>query len=160
LDLTPFLQFNFFLRFKCFNTAIKAQLQIAAAFDLKYMGSTHENMLAAIDREIARLLHLKKSILEQQAREMEIKTMRERAGMFSDMLLKASSFRDTSDTLNYIKCFILPWKNYILECYFPRTFEALPEKLPDGWNPMESTILLMELSDALERDSNALASMQ
>ena len=125
------------------------------------MNSVHyEDILAALDKEIIRLLQIKNSVLKRQARAEEIDAMRNRAEMFSEMLLKASTIQNPASAMNYIKCFVLPWKNYLLEYYFPKTFEVLPEMLPDAWNAMETSILLLQLSDALEQDRDALAEIQ
>ncbi len=117
---------------------------------------TFEDMLAAVDREIIRFLELRNKIIALQAHKLEIETMRERAEMFSDMLFKASTFNNEIQALNYVKTFILPWKNYLLQSYFPKTFNALPEAIPVTWNHIETSILLLQLSETLKEDSHAL----
>ena len=117
---------------------------------------TFEDMLAAVDREIIRFLELRNKIIALQAHKLEIETMRERAEMFSDMLFKASTLNNEMQALNYVKTFILPWKNYLLQSYFPKTFHALPEVIPEVWNHMETSILLLQLSETLKEDSQNL----
>ncbi len=117
---------------------------------------TFEDMLAAVDREIIRFLELRNKIIALQAHKLEIETMRERAEMFSDMLFKASTLNNEIQALNYVKTFILPWKNYLLQSYFPKTFNALPEVIPEVWNHMETSILLLQLSETLKEDSQDL----
>jgi hypothetical protein len=121
---------------------------------------TFEDMLAAVDKEIIRFLVLRNKIIALQAHQLEIETMRERAEMFSDMLFKASTLNDAMQALNYVKTFILPWKNYLLESYFPKTFDALPEAIQETWNHMQTSILLLQLSETLKEDSLALQKLE
>ena len=156
LGFTPFLRFSFFvIKFQQSHKNRRSlRLQpFAAGMDAP---KTFDDMLAEVDRRIIRFLELRNKIIALQAHKLEIETMRERAEMFSDMLFKASTLNNEIQALNYVKTFILPWKNYLLQSYFPKTFNALPEAMPETWNHMETSILLLQLSETLKDDSLAL----
>ena len=116
-----------------------------------------EALLAAVGETLVNLMQVRNAILAIKAKVLDITTMIDRGNMFNDMLVKASTYTDARSAEMYIKVYVLPWKNYLNEQYFPNTFQALPEMLPNNWNLYEKSILLMELSEALRVDRDALS---
>ncbi len=139
---------------------IEQQIQcITAVYDtIARVLPNNDTLLPAIAETIAGLMQLRNTTMSMQARILEMKLMKERGSMFNDMLIKASTFQDIEKAQMYIKVYVLPWKNYLSPHYFPITYEALPEYLPNKWNMHEKSILLMELSEALRVDREALSS--
>jgi hypothetical protein len=124
------------------------------------ISTIYDSILAEIDEEIVRLMEARNRIIAKQARAVEITAMRERGEMICNLLTKASSLRNSYDVLLYINAYIMPWRHYLIQKYFPKTIAALPESLPSKWNDMEVSIFFLEMSGALEQDRAVLASLQ
>ena len=119
----------------------------------------YDDILAALDADIVRLIQARNTIAAKQAHITEINNMRERGGTMSDLLIKASTFADPGEAHLYINTYILPLKDYLPQEYFPKTLSALPESLPSKWNDFEVSIFFLEVSGALEQDRAVLASL-
>jgi hypothetical protein len=117
---------------------------------------TYEERLKLIDMEIHRLILMRNDLILNQVRANELQAMRERGTMLSDMLKKAATFTNPDEATSYIISFILPWRKYLPQQYFPNTLQNIPEKLPDNWNIMEACILILGIEDAVDRDRAAL----
>jgi hypothetical protein len=124
------------------------------------ISTIYDSILAEIDEEIVRLMEARNRIIAKQARAVEINAMRERGEMICNLLTRASSLRNSYDVLLYINAYIMPWRHYLIQKYFPKTLAALPESLPSKWNDMEVSIFFLEVSGALEQDRAVLASLQ
>jgi hypothetical protein len=117
---------------------------------------TYEEKLSLIDNEIQRLILMRNDLILHKARADELQAMRERGIMLSDMLRKAATFADAVQATSYIIEFILPWRTYLPQRYFPNTLQFIPEELPENWNIMEACIMILGIEDALDRDRAAL----
>ena len=159
VNATPFMSSNEELQRMLVKIEDEIQ-RMATVYDTltRILPASDTLLLPAVADTVAGLLQLRNDTLLMQARLLEIKAMKERGSMFSDMLIKASTFRDPQRAEMYIKVYVLPWKNYLLQHYYPLTYNALPEYLPNNWNMHEKSILLMELSEALRLDREALSS--
>ena len=112
-----------------------------------------------IDMEIQRLVLMRNDLILEKIRLNELQAMRERGVMLSDILKKAATFTNPVEATSFIINFILPWRKYLPQQYFPNTLESIPEELPDNWNIMEACILILGIEDAVDRDSAELDAM-
>ena len=112
-----------------------------------------DDVLAVIDREIDELQKLRAKIVQDRAKEYRRHVMGERVSVFSGMIIRASTLRDARAE-EYIKLFVLPWKSVLPQRLFPKTTQALPEKL-ENWDNAKTAALLLDLHRALEDDYKA-----
>jgi hypothetical protein len=112
-----------------------------------------DDVLAVIDEEIGKLQALREKIVQDRAREYRRHVMGQRVSVFSGMTIRASTLRDARAE-EYIKLFILPFKNVLPPRMFPKTTQALPEKL-ENWDNAKTAALLLDLHRALEDDYKA-----
>ena len=150
---------TFFAQYDAILRTVEAEIErVKAVYDtIATVLPENETLLPAIGMTLFNLLRVCNTVLEIKAKVLDVTTMIDRGNMFNDMLVKASTYTDPMSAEMYIKVYVLPWKNYLNEQYFPNTFQALPEMLPNNWNMYEKSILLMELSEALRVDRDALS---
>ena len=152
---------TFFFEYDAIQRTVEAEIErVTVVYDtIARVLPENQTLLPAIGETVVSLLRVRNSIIAIKAKVVEITTMIDRGNMFNDMLTKASTYKDARSAEMYIKVYILPWKNYLSPEYFPNTYQALPEMLANNWNMYEKSILLMELSEALRVDREALSQL-
>jgi hypothetical protein len=113
----------------------------------------HNEKISEIEREIGRLM-LQRSKLLKEAE--VIRSVYSRGQMLSDMLYKASTFKDTEHALDYTKQYIIPMRDHLMPSHFSHAIHALLEPLPKRWTRIEASDFFITVSRALERDRVAL----
>ena len=112
-----------------------------------------DEQISEIDREIGRLM-LQRSKLLKEAE--VIRSVYSRGQMLSDMLYKASTFKDTEHALDYTKQYIIPMRDHLMPSHFSHAIHALLEPLPKTWTRIDASDFLIAVSRALEQDRVAL----
>lgn len=112
-----------------------------------------DDVLAVIDSEIDKLQKMRAKIVQDRAKEYQKHMMGQRVSVFSGMIIRASTLRDARAE-EYIKFYILPFKTVLPPRMFPKTTQALPEKL-ENWDNAKTVALLLDLHRALEDDYKA-----
>ena len=119
--------------------------------------------ICEVDKEIAKLM-AKRNLLVQKA--VDMKELCKRGKILSDLLVKASTFENPYQSMNYILRYILPMKDFLPIEHFPCTVTALAaglelrwphDEAPLDWSRVEASRFLLAVSTALGQDRAAFA---
>jgi hypothetical protein len=109
--------------------------------------------LHEVDREITTLLTRRNHLMKKANEVNELYT---RGKILSDLLYKASTFKDPNDSLCYIIRYIIPMKDFMPVQHFPCAVSALSLPLDGDWTRESVTRFLVAASKALEQDRVAI----
>lgn len=115
--------------------------------------------ICEVDKEIAKLM-AKRNLLVQKA--VDMKELCKRGKILSDLLIKASTFENPYQSMNYVLQYIIPMKDFLPIEHFPCTVTALAAGLelrwPQDeahWSRVEASRFLLAVSTALGQDRAA-----